>query len=155
MKIKTLAILIPMLLLATYSQGQITGDDIDPPNLARVQAQRVAYITQRLGLTTDESASFWAIVNEYENKQREIRQNYLPAKGIQLMTDQEAEEYIRSTFKRDQELLELKMTYFERFKEILPPAKIALFPIAENEFKRVILRQVRENIQRRRQGNQD
>jgi hypothetical protein len=155
MKIKTFAILIPILLLTAHLRGQITGDDIETPNLSRVQAQRVAYITQRLGLTTDESASFWAMVNEYENKQREIRQKYRPAKGIQLMTDQEAEQYIRSTFDRDRELLELKESYYGRFKEILPPSKIALFPIAENEFKRVILRQVRENIQRRRQGNRD
>ncbi len=149
-------LIISVALILTFcgsGLSQITDDDFETPNLARVQAQRVAYITQRLGLTPEESGTFWATVNEYENKQRVIKQKYKPTRGVQLMSDDEAENYIQSTFDRDQELLDLKKSYYEKFKQFLSPSKIALYPIAENEFKRVILRQLRDNFQNRRGRN--
>ena len=130
--------------------AQITEDDFDMPTMARLQAQRVAYITNRLQLTPQESSEFWAVVNEYELAQEKIKLKYKPSKPVSQMNNDEAEAFIQSTFQEEQDLLNLKKEYYARFKNILSPSKIALFPVAEREFKREVLRQMRERWVRSR-----
>lgn len=153
MNMKTLIIgLLASLLYLAPAIGQITDDDFDHPRLGQVQAQRVAYITQRLSLTPQESATFWALVNEYELKQQKIKEQYKPTLRIEQMTETQAEQYIQQSMDKDAKLLDLKKTYFEKFKEVVPASKIALFPVADREFKREVLKRAMENRMRNRPG---
>ena len=130
--------------------GQIFDDEpMDSEARSKIQAARVAYITQRLGLTPDESQRFWALHNEFEAERDKIRGKYKPARPVESMSDQEAESFINRHFEMEQELLNLKRDYFQRFKKAVSPRKAALFNKADREFRLEILKRLQE----RKQGN--
>jgi len=110
----------------------------------RLQSMRVAFITNSLQLTTEESQSFWPLYNEYEDKQKEVRRTYRTNKQMMLMDDQELEQHLENNLKMEEELLQLKRTYIDRLKEVLPIRKIAMLQNAENKFKTEILKQIRQ-----------
>ncbi len=138
-------------LFASNSFGQVLDDEMERPG-DKVQAARVAYITRWLNLTTQESERFWPLYNEYEGEMEKIRTKYKPFKRPEDMTDAEAERLIVSRFEMEQELLALKREYFQKFKTAIPTRKILQFTIAEKEFRKELLRKMRENGPQR-QGN--
>lgn len=143
MKNKALAILT-LLFLGIYAFGQQPGDN------ERLQAMRVAFITNALQLTPDESQDFWPVYNEYEAEQREIRKKYRPDRQMMLMNDEELEQHLENTLRMEEELLQLKRTYMNRMKDVIPIRKIAMLNQAENKFKEEILKQIRQRQENRR-----
>ena len=125
---------------------------------AKIEAQKVAYITNRLDLTTEESAEFWPIYNQLQKDRKAINRKYKRKQRIENMSDAELEKQMMDNFKKDQELLDLKKTYFENFKKVLSIRKIATLQVAEREFKITILdmmKKRRKERQKRRKNMQD
>jgi hypothetical protein len=137
--------LTAVVLLAISANAQELGDKINNPRVReRIQAARVAYITERLNLNTKESQQFWAINNEYEAAKRSIKQQYQSGGNLEAMSDAEAEKRLRQQLKMEEELLELKQSYIERFLEVVPARKVVLFQKADKEFRLELLRKVRD-----------
>ena len=125
--------------------GQIFDDEpVSGEARSKIQAARVAYITERLGLTPNESERFWALHNEFEVERDKIRQKYRAPRAVESMSDQEAEAFISRRFDMEQELLTLKRDYFQQFKKAVSPRKIALFNKADKEFRLQILKRLQE-----------
>lgn len=143
-----------LLFLAAPGFAQVFDDEDfgESPIKERVEAKRVAYITSRLNLTPEESTQFWPLHNEYESKKKALRRQYKATTPIKDMTNDQAEEYIMSRFEMEEKLTTLKRDYYQKFKAVISPKKIALFQKADNEFKRELLQRVREARQRRGQG---
>ena len=116
---------------------------------AKIEAQKVAYITNRLDLTTEEAAEFWPIYNQFQKERKAIRRKHKKAQRIENMSDSELEEQMISNFKKDQELLDLKKTYFEKLKKVLSIRKIATLHVAEREFKKTILDMMKDRRKER------
>ncbi len=133
--------------------GQVLDEDIDRPG-DKVQAAKVAYITRWLDLTPQESERFWPLQNEYEDQMEKTRRKYKPAKRPEDMSDAEAERFIVARLEMEQELLALKRDYFQKFKNAIPARKIVQFTVAEKEFRKELLRKMRENGQQRQGGKQ-
>lgn len=137
--------------LAVVAQDE---DDDLPTGQAgeQIQAQRVAFITKRLNLSTSESQKFWPLYNEYEAEQKKIRQKYKLKQDFATMTDAEAEETVSNMLEMEQQILNLKKDYFQRLRKVIPVRKIAMLPRAERDFKGELLkllRQMQQNRQRR------
>ena len=58
---------------------------------AKIEAQKVAYITNRLDLTTEESAEFWPIYNQLQKDRKAINRKYKRKQRIENMSDAELE----------------------------------------------------------------
>lgn len=140
---------------AATAQSPLDGDIENPQIRERVQAARVAYITERLNLSPKESQQFWAINNEYEAKREATRAKYKSATKFELMTDAEVEQYLRGRFDMEAELLTLKKQYFERFKKVVSVRKIAMFHKADREFRLELLRKVRDRRDNRPKWNRN
>lgn len=112
----------------------------------RVEAQRVAFLTQKLALTPDESARFWPIYNEYRDKQQELRRSSRPETALRNMSDAEAEKLIEQHFAMEENMLRLKKEYYQKLKTAIPPKKIAMLAPAEMEFNRSVLEKIRERV---------
>ncbi|GJM34203.1 MAG: hypothetical protein DHS20C18_32040 [Saprospiraceae bacterium] len=127
------------------AQAQIIDDmpDYQPGN--RVRAARVAYITERLGLTSEQSEKFWAVQRKFEEEKTQLRRKHTYQRSFDQMTDEEAESAIMARFAMEEELLALKKVYYKKLKEVVPPRKIALLPRAEREFKQMIIKQIKRN----------
>jgi hypothetical protein len=124
----------------------------------RVESQRVAFITQQLQLTPDESAKFWPLYNEYQSK-RQLLTKAARTLGIETgqsynaqeqLTDDEAEGIIELQFQNEENLLKLKREYYSKFKSAIPASKIARLSPVEMEFNRTVLEKIRERMEERR-----
>jgi len=114
----------------------------------RIKSLRVAFITEKLELTPEESQKFWPLMNQFKVEQRQIRGQYRENAASLDMTDAEAEQSIVDNFEKEQKLLDLKRAYFQKMKGVIPPRKIARLQRAEKEFKTTVLKQ----MQNRRRG---
>jgi hypothetical protein len=137
-----------------FAAGAQDFDDeggISSSALDRVQAQRVAFITEKIDMTSKEAEKFWPVFNEYEREERKIRKRY--QQGIRRiidMSDEEARKFLEDRFDMEQELLDLKRQYFLRLAGIISPRKLAGFNRADREFKKLLLNRIRSNQRRGR-----
>jgi hypothetical protein len=134
-----------LFLQAAPGQPQGGGNRIDE----RIQAMKAAFITDRLRLTPEEAQQFWPLYNQFEEAERELRQAYRPERPIEEMSDAEAMEFLNRHLEMEEKLIDLRRRYIGRFQEVLPARKVALLRKVEEEFKRELLRRMRE--MRRRQ----
>ena len=118
----------------------------------RIEAQRVAFITQKLDLTPDEAAKFWPLYNEFKKLQKTKRAEIMPGKPLKELNDSEAEKLIEKRLTMEEKMIEIKRDYFKKLKEVIPTTKIALLFQIEMEFNREILEKLRQR-QGQGQGN--
>ncbi len=115
----------------------------------KVEAMKVGFITNKLELTAKEAQTFWPIYNEYSSKMDKLRKskksdfNELKNK-VENLSDKELETFINEVFNSKQKELDLQKEYYEKYAKVLPIKKVALLYQAENQFKRELLRKIKE-----------
>jgi hypothetical protein len=122
------------------------------PMEERVEALRIAFFTEKLQLTPEESQNFWPLYNEYQDKEKGIRKTYRDDKSLELMSDAEAEKLIENTFEMEEKLLDLKKEYYQKMRRVLPVRKVALLSRIERQFKERLLEEWRNRQQDRQQA---
>lgn len=120
----------------------------------RLEAMKVAFITEKTGLTPKQAQSFWPLYNVYQKEQKAVRQKYRPQKRLELMSDAELRTHLLNTLAQEAELLELKRGFFEAAQESISVRQVALLRQAEQEFNKEVLRRMvdRQRNARRRPG---
>jgi hypothetical protein len=111
----------------------------------RIQALKVAFITEHLKLTPAEAEKFWPVYNEYQDKKEAIRkQLHENRKKVREQADQLSDEELTRLADEDirlrQQEIALQAEMHEKLKKILPPKKLAQLYVAEDDFKREIVR---------------
>jgi len=136
---------IPIMILFFLSANFIFAQDGQNQRRQRLKAQRVAFITERIDLTPGEAEKFWSLYNQMEKDKRVIQKKYRNTKRLENMTDEELEKQLLKNFSKDQELLDLKKSYFPKFKKVISVRKIAMLNVAEREFRKSIVNKIKEN----------
>lgn len=139
-------ILIAFLLLFSissliYAQGNKIGENIE--NF------KIAYFTKQLELTSDEAKTFWPVYNEFQRElatvQKERRFGIKEAKTtIDELKDKEIETLVDNEMIYRQKELDIEKRYHSRFKSILPIRKVAKLYVAEQGYKRALLKKIQE-----------
>lgn len=115
-----------------------------PRNIqGRIESLRIAFFTEKLQLTPEESQNFWPLYNEYQDKEKGIRKTYQNETSLELMSDAEAEKLIENHFILEEKLLELKKEYYGKLRKVLPVRKLALLSRIERQFKERLLEEWR------------
>lgn len=147
-----------MCVFATIGYAQ---DEMDIPTggplAQRVEAIRVAFITEKLQLTPRESQDFWPIYNEYQDKQKDIRQRYKFPGNFATMTDAQAEQMLNDHLEMEQSLLDLKRDYVKKMRGAVPVRKVAMLNKVESEFRKELVNRLKDlqmNRRNRRGGNE-
>jgi hypothetical protein len=117
--------------------------------LDRIEAQRVAFITDRLNLTPSEAQVFWPVYNEYDAKRHELTKNFHKAppgeeKAFEDMTDKEAIDVADNQLVEAQKLLDLRKEYHSKFKSVLPPQKVLGLYESEKDFQKQLIDRLRD-----------
>jgi hypothetical protein len=139
---------IPFLLLLTicnslFSQTN-TGDKTD-----KLKSFKIAFITEKLQLSPKEAQTFWPIYNEYEAKKQAIQDeelkttNYYTQLGDK-MSEKEASEISDKLISYQKREAQLAEEYNAKFKTVLPATKVLKLYQAEVQFKRQLLKRLRE-----------
>jgi len=136
--------------LASFAQD----DDLQPePGIGggnareRIKAARAAYITNRLQLTTAESEKFWPIYNEYTQKRQDLKIEYRTAK----LRGTDEKELVDLHLKLKQQEVDLEKDYSARLLTVISAEKLSQLRDAEQEFRRLLLRQIEQRQQQRKQ----
>ena len=113
----------------------------------KIDELRVTFITHKVNLTNQEAQQFWPLYNELNDKldnlKKTFRINYLKNLNAELLTDKEADALLTSEFALKQKEIDLNKEYYEKYKKILPIKKIALIRMAENEFKKELIKNIK------------
>ncbi len=110
----------------------------------KVDAYKIAFITQELNLTTAEAQVFWPVYNEFQTQEHALRKamdeqvrNKVP--NLDDLSDKEVESLIDEHLIHEQKILDLKKKYHQEFKKVLPVKKVAKLYLAEHKFKKYLL----------------
>lgn len=122
----------------------------------QIDAQKVAFITEKLQLTPAEAQQFWPIYNEYESQRQTIVKEFMEKNleerdmDVETLTDKQALEIADSQIIQAQKMLDLRKKYHAEFKKVLSPKKLLLLYQAERDFKKFILKEIRQRVKEER-----
>lgn len=151
MKIFTTIILLLALATAAHAQD----DDLpqDPSVKEKIQAARVAYITDQLKLTPEEAERFWPVYREFAEKRTALQRQYRQAKrnpDPQKTAEENDQALVTLGLQLKQQELDLEKDYSGRLLKVISAQKLKTLPDAERRFRQMILDQIQ-----RRQNNQE
>jgi hypothetical protein len=109
----------------------------------RIEAQRIAFITQRLSLTPAEAEKFWPVYNAHRESLKAMRDDF-ERPDLQNLSDEEATRLIEKHLLQEQKRLDLKKQLITQLRGVLPARKIVMLHAAENAFNRELLRKAQE-----------
>ncbi|MCD6011002.1 MAG: hypothetical protein K0Q79_864 [Flavipsychrobacter sp.] len=117
----------------------------------RIHAAKMAYIIDRLNLTSQQSSHFIPLYNDFENEVRDMRHNvFRKYKGTDLRDadDETSRQFIDDNLDYQQQVIDIKRKYNDQFLKIISPQQVAELHKAEREFKQMLIKRL-ENRQHR------
>ena len=134
--------LIIFLMLFVSNQFTVLAQKPDQSqNKEQREARKIAFFTMKMELTSDESLRFWPVVNEMEAELKALKNENahgrMMVKDNNEISDNELEEIMDARLQMGKDLLDIKIKYHEKFKEILPIKKVAKYYEATKEFKKM------------------
>lgn len=117
--------------------------------IEHLKAQKIAFLTEKIGLSAAEAQRFWPVYNEFEGKRDSLQ--FLREKarielkqGMTKLSDEEKTVLLdrQMSLKWEQERLE--RIYHKEFKKILEIDKVINLYIAEHEFRMRLIRQIKD-----------
>lgn len=145
-----------------YLNQMISGFSQDDPEMMRpdgqhrmiekMDAMRAAFLTNKLDLSSAESARFWPIYNEFSKKRMELRKDLIFNKRDMKkkeLSEEESNKAIEEQMSIQEKELTLKKNYYEKFKALLPAQKLAKLEPAEMEFNQEVIRKLKERRENR------
>ena len=115
-----------------------------------IKSQKIAFFTDKIGLTPEEAQIFWPIYNDYWAKKNKIistrkeEMTYF-ADHSDNMSNDEMIRYADQYIGFEMALAELLDEYHIKFKKILPIDKVMKIYLADYEFKTYLLKKIRES----------
>ena len=129
-----------------FSQGH--RGEKSPEMRAKIEAQKISYITQQLDLSPEEAQKFWPLYNEMSKKKEafhlEFRQLVRSLKG---KTENLSEDELIRISDRMAELkvekAKMEREYHYKFKKVLSVKQILDLHLAEKQFQGMLLRRIK------------
>jgi hypothetical protein len=136
-----------LLLMAVFTMGIVNAQDKKGERENKkeeLEAQKVAFITTKLDLTTEESKVFWPVYDEREKEIRDvrkkIREKAKDGKDMDNLTDEEVKKMMEEVITLKKEELEIEEKYNKKLQELIPVKKVAKLYVAERKFNEEVLR---------------
>ncbi|WP_417428103.1 hypothetical protein [Halpernia sp.] len=81
-------------------------------------------VLNELQIPENQKDEFVDLYNDYQKKQKSIRNKFNPNRDFENMTDNEANEALNNSFEVGQELLNLRKEYAAKFNQVIKPQKV-------------------------------
>lgn len=154
--------LIIILLTALFFTPGIAQEEQikDPKAQEKIKAARIAFITERLGLTPDEAEKFWPVYREFSMKRQELKEQYETRRknpDPKKTTEENEKETIAYGLQLRQRELDLEKEYSDKLLNVVPAQKVMALRRAEVDFRNLLIKQIqqRQAIQQQRQLQRD
>lgn len=100
----------------------------------KIQALKIAFITQKLHLTSAEAEKFWPVYNEYNNEIKNLRVNNRN----------------EDVLDNDEKLLDIRKKYRPSFENILGPIRANDLYKTEREFRNILIQRLKNQGQQKK-----
>ncbi len=126
---------ILILIIGLGSLFSLKAQEENPAKRAeKIQALKIAFITQKLELTVAEAQKFWPVYGQYENDMKK------------LLGDNRSADVIDN----EEKILNIRKKYRPEFEKVLGTPRMNKLFTAEKEFRGVLIRQLKnKNSQQR------
>ena len=137
-----------------FSQPQNTKSNKEKKE--RIEAMKIAYITEELDLSPDEAKVFWPVYANYEKEHHKLRQEKKnmekeakekwksEGSSIEKIAVRDLDVYMERVFEIKDKENQLNRKYHIEFKKVLAPYKVLLLYKSKREFKKEILRMIKK-----------
>jgi len=118
--------------------------------IEKFNEERKAYFTEKLELTDSESKAFWPLYDDFHNRKMKLvedeRNTWTYAhKNADNLSDKEILETLEKGYTLKEKQLELEREYYqEKFLDALPTKKVLRLGKVEWDFRRYLIRKLRE-----------
>lgn len=126
--------------------------------LEKLEAAKIALITERLELTPEDAEKFWPIYNEYSQKQRDLRVEFNQLKSSydpKTASNEENQKALEAGMIIKQKQVDLDQTYTEKMQSVISARQIMSLQKAEQDFREMLMERIRQQqLQREQQQNE-
>ncbi len=112
--------------------------------MQQIETVKIAFITRKLDLSTDEAKQFWPVYNNY---QKELEGLILQKRQAKKATNTDADAQLNGELDFEGRLLDLRKKYRSEFSKVIPAQKVVLLYQAEREFREQLIKQLKERRQ--------
>lgn len=110
----------------------------------KIEALRVAFISQQLNLTPQEAEKFWPVYNQFRDDMKALRDNFRPGANGQLTAEQQLD--------FEQKKLDLKKRFKPQFESAVGKEKVNQLYNLENQFHQKLKELRDQRLQQRGMG---
>jgi hypothetical protein len=138
-------ILLFILSFSSLLYAQRGGDMPHHEESDKLRSLRVAFLTERLDLSSTEAEKFWPVYNKFHEKTRTLehqRRKLLMEIRKGELSEEQTENKIQESFSIEEKVIELKREYHSEFKKILSVERVAELYSAEISFQRKVLEEL-------------
>lgn len=120
----------------------------------QIKTLKVAFITDKLSLSSVEAEKFWPLYNAFDEKQNNLRQQKMRSymdrmdSNIDNMSEKDASNFLSQIENAEDELYQSRKKFVTSLKTILPAVKILKLKKAEEDFNRTLLKQYRDKARK-------
>ena len=111
----------------------------------RIHAAKMAFIIDRLRLTSQQTNEFVPLYNDYEDEIKEVRhtifRKYIGA-NLRDADDETSRQFIDDNLDYQQTVLDIKRKYNDRFLRVISPQQLSELNRAEREFKEMLIKRL-------------
>jgi membrane-associated HD superfamily phosphohydrolase len=140
---------ITSFLLLISTTGLMTLLAQTEEQIEKFKKEREAYYNEKLELTDQEIKAFWPIYNDFHNRRMKLaedeRNTFTYAQNnANNLSDQEINNNLRKIRELKEQQIQLENQYYQdNFPKALPPKKVLKLYAVEWEFRRHLLRKLR------------
>lgn len=138
-----------------YAKAQVPIENKKAPNQStmhdkreKVEAMKIGYLTEQLNLSPAEAQKFWPVYNEFQQKQQQTKKSWRQFENGQIspddLSDEQLNELMLARIESKIDEAQLEKQYHQKFIDVLGIPKTAQLYKAENDFKRELLKQIRD-----------
>lgn len=141
-------VVMALFLFILQAKGQ------SPEALKKIEAAKIALITERLNLTPAQAEQFWPVYREYGNRNKEIRKEFNQARRTfdpNSATEDENKRMLEMATATKQRQLDLEQDYSQRFLKVVTSRQLNNLRTAESDFKEMLLRRIKAQQMRKQQ----
>ena len=119
--------------------------------LEKIKALRVAFISTKLELTSNEAQKFWPIFNEFDKNQTDLRKEKrmlmmrLKHQNTSSLSDIEMQKLLDTSELLESNIQTNRQQLVKNLRGVISPQKIILLKQLEEDFKKTLLKQMRNS----------
>lgn len=135
--------------VSTFAQPPGGGGEKNKKKREQIHAQKIAFISTEVDLTPEEAQKFWPVYNQFEaevEKARKERRKYMKElRKSEDLSDERAYELFELIFNSEKKESDIRLVYLKKFSDILGKKKSTAVFIAEEKFKRELLKKLKRD----------